>query len=128
MPSKPAPKHVNLTANQLRQLSEECKANGQIVMLLATTGIRWSEMTGLQAGDIPDIGNRIKLVRAAKWEAGKVTIGELKTHYGRTISVPNQSMDYLRERKTAYLMSGFSLAPMGPNATTGAPFLVFGAQ
>ena len=96
LPSKPSPKHVYLTASQLTRLAEECREWGPMVMLLGTTGMRWSEMAGLQAGDIPDIGSRVQLTRAAKWVDRTLHVGELKTHEGRTISLSSQSMAYLR--------------------------------
>lgn len=96
LPRKPQPRHVYLTAEQLGTLAEQCGRHGLLVLLLGTSGMRWSEATGLKVRDVPDVGNRIRLVRAAKWVERELVVGELKGHDGRVVSVAPGIMEQLR--------------------------------
>ena len=96
LPSKPDPKHVFLTAEQLAALAAECSRNAPLVLLLGTTGLRWGEMAGLRAGDIPEIGSRVRLQRSATWVGRELHVGPLKGHEGRTVSVTADCMEFLR--------------------------------
>lgn len=96
LPRKPEVKQVYLTEKQLVALAEECGDRGGIVMLLGTTGLRWGELAGLQVGDVPDVGNRIKLVRTVTWTGGSFEAGVLKGRESRVVSVPESVMEWVR--------------------------------
>ena len=98
LPSKPDPKHVYLTAGQLAALASECSRNAPLVMLLGTTGVRWGEMAGLRAGDVPEIGSRVRLKRSATWVGRDLHVGPLKGREGRTVSMTSDCMKFLREQ------------------------------
>lgn len=79
---------VYLTMEQVRALADQCSVKSEIVWLLATSGIRWSELAGLQVRDL-DLGRRrAHLQRAAVTVNGKVEIGTLKSHEARTVAIP----------------------------------------
>lgn len=87
LPRKPKPVKVYLTLEQVRTLAEESR-QPEIIWLLATCGLRWSELAGLQVGDFDLERRRAHLQRAAVTVVSKVEVGTLKTHENRKIAVP----------------------------------------
>lgn len=75
-----------LTAAQVHALADESK-HPDIVLLLATTGLRWGEMAALRVRDI-DLGRgRIRVERSASKVNAKTIIGTTKTHAARSVAV-----------------------------------------
>ena len=75
-----------LTATQTSALANESK-HPDIVLLLATTGLRWGEMAALRVRDI-DLGRgRIRVERSASKVNSKTVIGTTKTHAARSVAV-----------------------------------------
>ena len=75
-----------LTAMQASALANESK-HPDIVLLLATTGLRWGEMAALRVRDI-DLGrSRIRIERSASKVNSKSVIGTTKTHTARSVAV-----------------------------------------
>lgn len=75
-----------LTAAQVATLAGESK-HPDIVLLLATTGLRWGEMAALRVRDI-DLGRgRIRVERSASKVNTKTIIGTTKTHAARSVAV-----------------------------------------
>ena len=75
-----------LTAAQVHSLADESK-HPDIVLLLATTGLRWGEMAALRVRDI-DLGRgRIRVERSASKVNSKTIIGTTKTHAARSVAV-----------------------------------------
>lgn len=87
LPRKPKPVKVYLTMEQVRTLADE-SSQPAIVWFLAMTGVRWSELAGLQVGDLNLGGRRAHLQRAAVTVGSRVEVGSLKTHENRSIAVP----------------------------------------
>ena len=87
LPRKPKPVKVYLTLEQVRTLAEE-SSQPEVIWLLATCGLRWSELAGLQVGDFDLERRRAHLQRAAVTVVSKVEVGTLKTHENRKIAVP----------------------------------------
>ncbi|ALA67571.1 site-specific integrase [Corynebacterium lactis] len=87
LPRKPTPVKVYLTMEQVRTLADE-SSQPAIVWFLATTGVRWSELAGLQVGDMNLSGRRAFLQRAAVTVGSRVEIGSLKSHESRSIAIP----------------------------------------
>jgi len=76
-----------LTAEQVHALAEESK-HPDIVMLLATTGLRWGEMAALRMRDV-DLGRaRIRVERSASKVNAETIIGTTKNHAARSVAVP----------------------------------------
>jgi integrase len=87
LPRKTVTKPRNyLTAAQVQVLAEESK-HPDIVLLLATTGLRWGEMAALRVRDV-DLGRgRIRVERSASKVNAKTIIGTTKTHAARSVAV-----------------------------------------
>lgn len=88
LPSPAAPKKVFLTISQVKKIADETPRHPEIVWLLATTGMRWSEVAGLKVGDIDLETCRIHIQRAAVTNGHKIAIGSTKTGKGRVIAMP----------------------------------------
>jgi integrase len=75
-----------LTAAQASALADESK-HPDIVLLLATTGLRWGEMAALRVRDIDPGRSRIRVERSASKVNSKTIIGTTKTHQVRSVAV-----------------------------------------
>lgn len=87
LPAKAVSKPRNyLTGAQVQALANESK-HPDIVLLLATTGLRWGEMAALRVRDV-DLGRgRIRVERSASKVNAKTIIGTTKTHTARSVGV-----------------------------------------
>ncbi len=94
---RPQPKHVYLTMDQVINLIDECSQQKFLVLLLATTGLRWDEATGLQKRDLVEGKNRIRVRRAVKANGRELVLGSLKTHESRIVACPPEVMRALQE-------------------------------
>ena len=75
-----------LTAAQVSALADESK-HPDIVLLLATTGLRWGEMAALRVRDSNLGRGRIRVERSASKVNSKTVIGTTKTHAARSVAV-----------------------------------------
>ncbi|WP_276652386.1 tyrosine-type recombinase/integrase [Corynebacterium vitaeruminis] len=98
LPRRPQPKHVYLSMDQVSQLVEECSQQKMLVLLLATTGLRWGEAVGLQKRDLMAGKDRIRVERAVKDVGHVLSIGGLKTHETRVVAAPHSVMVALRRQ------------------------------
>ncbi|MBV7296147.1 site-specific integrase [Corynebacterium sp. TAE3-ERU12] len=96
LPRKPRPKHVYLSMDQVRSFTEECSHYGEIVWVLATTGLRWSELAGLRVEDIDLDARRIHVNRAAVQVGSRIEVGTPKTHERRSVAMPRFVCNMLR--------------------------------
>ena len=86
LPRKTTKARNYLTSAQVSALADESK-HPDIVLLLATTGLRWGEMAALRVRDI-DLGRgRIRVERSASKVNAKTIIGTTKTHAARSVAV-----------------------------------------
>ena len=58
-------RHRYLTAAEVSRLARECGDHGDVVTLLAYTGLRWSELVGLRVGDVDLRARRLYVRRSA---------------------------------------------------------------
>jgi hypothetical protein len=85
-------RHRYLTAQEVQTLAGACRDQGDVVIILAYTGLRWSELVGLRVKDIDLTARRLYVRRAAPEIEGRIVIGPTKTVAGtRTIS-PRSSL------------------------------------
>jgi integrase len=92
-------RHRYLTAPEVAALADACKDHGDIVLILAYTGLRWSELVGLRVGDIDLIARRLHVRRAAPEVEGRIIIGPPKTRAAkRTVPLPQIVIDVLTPR------------------------------
>ena len=87
LPRKTMTKPRNfLTAVHVSALADESK-HPDIVLLLATTGLRWGEMAALRVRDIDLARGRIRVERSASKVNSKTVVGTTKTHAARSVAV-----------------------------------------
>jgi integrase len=92
-------RHRYLTAPQVAALAAACKDQGDVVTVLAYTGLRWSELVGLCVGDIDLPARRLHVRRAAPEVEGRIIIGPPKTRAGeRTVPLPKVVIEALKPR------------------------------
>ena len=93
------PTHTYLTASEVDRLAKLCGAQGDIVMILAYTGLRWGELTGLNVEDIDLDRRRIHVRRSMTQVGGKLVTGATKSRAGqRSIPIPATVRELLRAR------------------------------
>ncbi len=62
---------------------------GDVVSILAFTGLRWSELVGLRVGDIDLLARRLYVRQAAPEVEGRIIVGPPKTRSAvRTVPLP----------------------------------------
>jgi integrase len=94
-------RHRYLSGPEVAALAAACKDHGDVVIILAYTGLRWSELVGLRVGDI-DLGTRrLHVRRAAPEVEGRIIIGPPKTRAAkRTVPLPQVVVNALSPRIT----------------------------
>lgn len=92
-------RHRYLTAQEVQTLADACGDQGDVVTILAYTGLRWSELVGLRVKDINLAARRLFVRRAAPEVEGRIVIGPPKTRAGiRTVPLPHVVVDILAQR------------------------------
>lgn len=87
LPRKEKSVPVFLTVSQVSDLASECSRHGELVWLLATTGLRWGEAAALRVRDVNVLRRRISVERNAVTVGNEVMVGTPKTHERRTVAV-----------------------------------------
>ncbi len=94
-------RHRYLTAQEVQTLATACGDQGDVVTILAYTGLRWSELVGLRVKDIDLSARRLYVRRAAPEVEGHIVIGPPKTRAGiRTAPLPQVVVDIFKARIT----------------------------
>lgn len=92
-------RHRYLTTVEVAALAAACVDQGDVVTILAYTGLRWSELVGLRVGDIDLDAKRLHVRRAAPEVEGRIVIGQTKTlNSKRTVPLPQVVIDALTPR------------------------------
>ena len=92
-------RHRYLTAQEVQTLTAACGDQGDVVIILAYTGLRWSELVGLRVKDIDLAARRLYVRRAAPEVEGRIVIGPPKTRAGiRTVPLPQVVVDAFNRR------------------------------
>lgn len=98
LPKKSAAKQIYLTSGQVKSLAED-SSQPDVVWTLATTGMRFGELAGLQVGDIDFSARRISISRNAVWVNNRTVVGTPKTDEGaRVITAPEFVFTMLKRR------------------------------
>lgn len=91
--------HVYLTAAEVDQLATLCGPQGDVVTVLAFTGLRWGELTGLPVSDVDLTARRIRVRRSITAVGGRLVEGAPKSKAGvRTVPIPMKVVDLLKTR------------------------------
>lgn len=96
LPRREPVDHDYLTHRQVAALAMECSRGGEIVMLLAYSGLRWGELAALRPRDVDLSRRRIQVVRSASKVNSRTVIGPPKTWERRTVAVPVEVAELLR--------------------------------
>ncbi|MDS1116021.1 tyrosine-type recombinase/integrase [Gordonia westfalica] len=91
--------HLYLTHEEVADLATRCGPQGDIVRILAYTGLRWGELTGLNVSDV-DLGRRrISVRRSMTQVGGKLVTGKPKSRAGiRSVPLPDSLVGVLAAR------------------------------
>jgi integrase len=90
--------HTYLTAREVARLAEACGTQGDVVLILAYTGLRFGELTGLNVEDV-DIEARRVRVRRSITVGGRLVEGNPKSDAGRrSVPIPERVVPALKAR------------------------------
>jgi integrase len=90
--------HGYLTHQQVRALASECGTQGDVVLLLAYTGLRWGEMAGLKVSRVNFARRRVDVAQAVSEPRGVIVWGTPKNHERRSVPFPEMLTDALQQR------------------------------
>ncbi len=91
--------HTYLTTSEVAALTLACGPQGDVVSLLAYTGLRFGELTGLNVEDVDLKARRIRVRRSITQVGGKLVEGNPKSAAGRrSIPIPERLMTALTTR------------------------------
>src|SRR3979490_2956376 len=79
--------HTYLTAREVADLADACGDQGDVVLILAYSGLRFGELTGLNVEDVDVEARRIRVRRSITQLSGRLLEGPPKSRAGRR-SVP----------------------------------------
>jgi len=77
-----------LTHEQVAALAKASEPYGDVIQLLAYSGLRWGEMAGLKVSRVDLNRRRLDIVEAVTEPRGAVTWGTPKTHERRSVPFP----------------------------------------
>ena len=98
-PPLETPQHTFLTASEVDNLTRLCGTQGDVVTILAYTGLRWGELCGLNVADVDLAANRIRVRRSMSQVGGKLVSGATKSRAGtRSVPIPQRVVPLLSRR------------------------------
>jgi integrase len=84
-----------LSHGQVAALAEAAGDQRLVVLMLAYTGLRWSELAGLRVRRVDLMRRRLDIAEAVVEVRGHVTWGTPKNHQGRSVPIPRSLVDDL---------------------------------
>lgn len=113
----PAPRgrrHNYLCRAEVEQLAAACACEGHVVLILAFTGLRFGELTGLRVEDVDLDARRLYVRRSVSQVGGKLVTTAPKTKAGvRSVPIPERLVPILAERITRPRSAPLITAPRG---------------
>ncbi|MFT9536209.1 tyrosine-type recombinase/integrase [Mycobacteroides abscessus subsp. abscessus] len=98
-PPLPVPEHTYLTPEELERLAALCGPQGDVILILAYTGLRFGELVGLRVEDVDLEARRIRVRRSITRVGGRATDGRPKSRAGvRTVPIPGRIVSLLYRR------------------------------
>lgn len=88
LPRKVSREHVYLSHRQVDRRARAAGDHSTLIRVLAYTGLRWCEVSGLRVGDVDLDRRRISVSVNAVLVGGKVVLGTPKTHKRRVVPFP----------------------------------------
>ncbi|CAN5349538.1 site-specific integrase [soil metagenome] len=95
LPRKTRKRPVYLTHDQVADLAAASGPHEALVLLLAYTGLRWGEATGLRVRDLDMLRKRALVSENAVQVGSKIHVGTTKGHKQRTVPLPAFLLPYL---------------------------------
>jgi integrase len=91
--------HTYLSAREVATLADACGAQGDVVLILAYTGLRFGELTGLNVEDVDLDARRIRVRRSITQVGGRLVEGNPKSAAGRrSVPIPERLAPALKTR------------------------------
>lgn len=97
-PKVPAPRQRFLSPAQVEQLASAAGDNGDVIRVLAFTGLRWSELVALRVDDFDAVRRRLRVARALVEVDGRLQSKEPKSGKARLVPLPGFVAEILRVR------------------------------
>jgi integrase len=94
--------HIYLAPAEVAALAEICGAQGDVVLILAYSGLRFGELIGLNVEDVDLRARRIRVRRSMTQVGGRLVEGNPKSAAGfRSVPIPERLMPALKARLDA---------------------------
>lgn len=91
--------HIYLSAREVAELSGACGVQGDVVLILAYSGLRFGELTGLNVEDVDVDARRIRVRRSITQVGGRLVEGNPKSDAGRrSVPIPERIVPALKAR------------------------------
>lgn len=91
--------HTYLSAAEVAALDHACGSQGDVVSILAYTGLRFGELTGLNVEDVDLNARRIRVRRSITQVGGRLVEGNPKSDAGRrSVPIPERLVPPLKAR------------------------------
>jgi integrase len=98
-PPMRATAHAYLTTAEVAALAEACGTQGDVVLILAYTGLRFGELTGLNVEDVELHARRLRVRRSFTQVGGRLVEGNPKSEAGRrSVPVPERLVPTIKQR------------------------------
>ncbi len=106
-----------LTPEQVKALAAECGKYGNLIELLAATGLRINEALALQVGDIDFAEAKLQVARTwTMTSSGKKILGATKSREDRSIALSEQMLALLKPLANSKAKSDFIFTGAGGDA------------
>jgi integrase len=96
LPRKTGKARVYLTHQQVQLLALAAGKHETLVQVLAYTGLRWGEVTGLRVGSVDLRRRRLNVTENAVNVGGRIVVGTPKSHQARSVPLPTFLDEALR--------------------------------
>jgi integrase len=97
-PMRPT-KHIYLSAAEVAALAIACGDQGDVVLILAYTGLRFGELIGLNVEDVDLDARRVRVRRSMTQVGGRLVEGNPKSMAGRrSVPIPERIVPLFKAR------------------------------
>jgi integrase len=94
--------HIYLNAAEVAALANVCGDQGDVVLILAYTGLRFGELTGLNVEDVDLDARRVRVRRSMTQVGGRLVEGNPKSMAGRrSVPIPERLVPLFKARIAA---------------------------
>src|SRR4051794_19857439 len=87
-----------LTREQVEDLADAAGEDGDLIRLLANTGLRFGELAALRVRRVDFLRRRLMIAESATEVAGELVFGTPKSHQQRTVPLPAELVEPLARR------------------------------